>query len=166
METSPPVRLRSQRLILLLAPLVFALHVYEEYPAFIEWMNRRVSVPMTTESFAVVNGAAIVVTLIVAGVAAIRPGRAAAIVIIGWLSFLMLANGTLHLLATAIERVYCPGAITAAVLYLPYFAWAFAACRRMGGLSGRAGATAAAIGALPMLVQGVGVFLTGRRLMW
>ena len=53
-----------------------------------------------------------------------------------------------------------------AVLYLPYFAWAFAACRRMGGLSGRAGATAAAIGALPMLVQGVGVFLTGRRLMW
>jgi hypothetical protein len=165
MEKSPSAP-RSQRLVPLLAPAVFALHVYEEYPAFVEWMNRRVSVPMTIESFAVVNGAAFVVTLVVAGMAVIWPGRAAAISVIGWLSFLMLANGTLHLLATAIERVYCPGAITAAVLYLPYFAWAFAACRGMGGLSGRAGATAAVIGALPMLVQGVGVFLTGRRLMW
>jgi hypothetical protein len=152
--------------LLLLAPLVFALHVYEEYPAFIEWMNRRVSVPMTTETFALVNGAAFLVTLTLAVSAALRPSRTLALVLVGWLSFLMLANGTLHLLATAIDRAYCPGAITAAALYLPYFALAFAACRRIGPLSMRAGITAAAIGALPMLAQGVGVVVVGRRLLW
>jgi hypothetical protein len=78
----------------------------------------------------------------------------------------MLANGTLHLLASAIDGAYCPGAITAAALYLPYFAFAFAACRRIGSLSLRAGITAAGIGALPMLAQGVGVLIVGRRLLW
>ena len=165
METFP-ASVRSSRQVLLLAPLVFALHVYEEYPAFIEWMNRRVSVPMTAESFALVNGSAFLVTLVLAGLAALRPGRGIALVVVGWLSFLMLANATLHLLATAIDGSYCPGAITSAVLYLPYFSFAFTACRGIGDLSGRAGATAAVMGALPMLAQGVGVLLIGRRLLW
>ena len=166
MDTSLRAAARFSRPCLLLAPLIFALHVYEEYPAFIEWMNRRVSVPMTTETFALVNGSAFLVTLTLAGSAALWPGRGLALGLIGWLSFLMLANGALHLLATAIDGAYCPGAITAAALYLPYFAIAFTACRRIGSLSLRAGIAAAAIGALPMLAQGVGVVVVGRRLLW
>ena len=62
--TLEPVEAKAARRVLLLAPVVFALHVYEEYPAFIGWMNRRVSDPMTAEGFALVNGAALLVTLL------------------------------------------------------------------------------------------------------
>jgi hypothetical protein len=157
----------AERRLLLAAPVVFAAHVYEEYPAFIAWMNRRVSVPMTTEGFALVNGAAFLVTLVLAVAAAWRGGRALTLSLVAWLAFLMLANGTLHLLATGLDGAYSPGAITAAVLYLPYFALAFAACRRVGGgVSLRAAVLAAALGALPMLAQGAAVLVGGRRLLW
>jgi hypothetical protein len=153
--------------LLLLAPVVFALHVYEEYPAFISWMNRRVSAAMTAESFALVNGTAFVVTLVLALATALGRGRGLALGLVAWLSFLMLANGVLHLLATAIDGVYAPGAITSALLYLPYFALAFPACRRIGGaIPVRPALIAAALGALPMLAQGGGVLLGGRRLLW
>jgi hypothetical protein len=36
--------------------------------------------------------------------------------LVGWLGFLMLANGVLHLVATVIDGAYCPGAITSGVL--------------------------------------------------
>ena len=162
-----PLAGRAEGALLLAAPVVFALHVYEEYPAFIPWMNRRVSVSMTTEGFALVNGAAFLVTLVLALAAALRGGRALALGLLAWLSFLMLANGTLHLLGTAIDGAYSPGAITSAVLYLPYFALAFAACRRVGGgIPPRTALLAAALGALPMLAQGAGVLFGGRRLLW
>jgi hypothetical protein len=153
--------------LLLLAPVVFALHVYEEYPAFISWMNRRVSAAMTAESFALLNGTAFVVTLVLALATALGRRRGLALGLVAWLSFLMLANGVLHLLATAIDGAYAPGAITSAFLYLPYFALAFSACRRIGGaIPLRPALIAAALGALPMLAQGGGVLLGGRRLLW
>jgi len=52
MSTSAPGPGSCEARLLLLAPVVFALHVYEEYPAFIEWMNRRVSAAITAEWFA------------------------------------------------------------------------------------------------------------------
>jgi hypothetical protein len=157
---------RAARRLLLLAPVVFALHVYEEYPAFIEWMNRRVSQPMSVETFALVNGGALLVTLVLATSTALAGGRALVLALVAWLSFLMLANGLLHLLATAIDGAYAPGAISSGLLYLPYFALAFGACRRLGGIPWRAALAAAALGALPMLAQGASVLGSGRRLLW
>jgi len=159
--------LRAARRIVLLAPLVFALHVYEEYPAFIEWMNRRVSQPMSAETFALVNGAAFVITLALAVTTALAGGRALALALVAWLSFLMLANGLLHLLATALDGEYCPGALSSGLLYLPYFALALGACRRLGGgIPWRAALAAAGLGAVPMLAQGAFVLGAGRRLLW
>jgi len=165
--TVPSADAKAARRLLLLAPVVFALHVYEEYPAFIAWMNRRVSDPMTVESFALVNGAALLVTLALALTTAFAGGRPLALALIAWLSFLMLANGTLHLLATAIDGAYAPGAISSGLLYLPYFVFAFGACRRLGGgIRLKAALVAAALGALPMLAQGAFVLSAGRRLLW
>jgi hypothetical protein len=167
MSTSAPRPGSRETRLLLVAPVVFALHVYEEYPAFIEWMNRRVSPAMTAESFALVNGMAFVVTLLLALATVLGRGRGLALSLVAWLSFLMLANGVLHLLATAIDGAYAPGAITSALLYLPYFALAFSACRRIGGaIPLRPALTAAVLGALPMLAQGAAVLLGGRRLLW
>jgi hypothetical protein len=171
MSTGEPARPARGRLVLLLAPVVFALHVYEEYPAFIGWMNRRVDPPLTPERFAAINGTAFVITLALAWATALLGGRALALALVAWLGFLMLGNGILHLLATALDGAYAPGALTAAVLYLPYFAIAFAACRRIGGDAGaelgrRPALVAAALGALPMFLQGASILGAGRRLLW
>lgn len=161
-----PRKERARR-VLLLAPVVFALHVYEEYPAFIDWMNRRVDQPMTVERFTAINGSAFAITLALSVAAAFLGGRATALALVAWLAFLMLANGILHVLATAIDGAYAPGTLTSAVLYLPYFAIALAACRRVGdGIGWRPALVATLLGALPMLLQGAGVLTGGRRLLW
>lgn len=59
-----------------------------------------------------------------------------------------------------------PGALKGGLLYLPYFALAFAACRRIGGTTLRPALVAALLGALPMLAQGAAVLRAGRRLLW
>lgn len=89
----------TARLVLLAAPLVFAAHVYEEYPGFIAWMNARVSAPLTHETFALVNGTAFLVTLVLSAATALAGGRGLALALVGWLSFLMLAQGAAVLLA-------------------------------------------------------------------
>jgi hypothetical protein len=67
----------------------------------------------------------------------------------------------------AIDGAYAPGAISSALLYLPYFVLAFGACRRLGrGIGLEAALAAALFGALPMLAQGASVLGTGRRLLW
>jgi hypothetical protein len=157
---------RGARGLLLLAGLVFALHVCEEATGFVEWMNRRLEAPMTMQEFVVNNAAALLVTLVLTGAIALGGGRGPALALVAWLSFLMLANGALHLVAAALERAYVPGALTAGLLYLPYFAVAFSACRRIGGIGLRPALAAALLGALPMLAQGAAILGAGRRLLW
>jgi hypothetical protein len=152
--------------LVLLAPLVFALHVYEEYPGFIEWMARRTDVPMTVPEFVVINGVAFLVTLVLAGLSASRGSPTRSLVLLAWLAFLMLANGILHLVATAIDRAYVPGALTSGLLYLPYFAIVFASCRRTGGIALGSALRATLLGTLPMLLQGAAILVSGRRLLW
>lgn len=153
---------------LLLAPVVFLLHVAEEAPGLVDWFNRHVQPPMTQPIFIVLNAGSFIITALLVLLAVTRGvvGRSLALALVGWLSFLMLANGTLHVLASLWFREYVPGVVTAIVCYFPYFAVAFGILRDAAALSTRAAVTAALIGAAPMLIQGGGVLLIGRRFFW
>lgn len=150
----------------LLAPLILALHVAEEAPGLVQWLDRVVNVTMTTEAFVAINATGLLLTLILSGLAATTRDRAAALVLLAWLSFLMLTNGLLHVTATVLYRGYSPGLITAVVLYLPYFAWYATWLRRSFSVAWSTLLATVALGAAPMLLQGYFVLFMGRRLLW
>ena len=149
-----------------LAPPIFLLHVLEEAPGFVAWFNRHVDVDLTFEGFVALNATGFLVTAALAALAATSPGRGPALGLLAWLGFLMLANGLLHIGATLYFGEYAPGAVTAALLYLPYFAWLFHALGTRLRIGPGTRAAAALAGAVPMLAQGYAVLVEGRRLLW
>lgn len=83
--------------LVLLAPIVFALHVVEEAPGFVAWFNSLVPArPITDDLFYTVNAVAFVITVAVAGVLAATREAGAVLGALAWISFLMLANGLFH----------------------------------------------------------------------
>jgi hypothetical protein len=145
-----------------LAPPIFLLHFLEEGPRFLAWINSRVEPDLSYAWFLGLNGTALVGTTALAATAAVSRSRGAALAFLCWGSFLMLANGLLHLGATVLFGEYCPGSVTAALLYLPYFAWLFVT---VGG-SRRDRIAVTLAGAVPMLAQGYAVLVEGSRLLW
>jgi Protein of unknown function with HXXEE motif len=159
--------LRDDRIIVrlaLLAPVIFILHVVEEAPGFVEWFNSLVEPDITGASFLTVNGTAFVITVILSGALAASREPAVAVADLAWLGFLMLANGLLHLTATVVHQRYSPGTLTAAALYLPYFAVLFAAVRSRLRVSAATALVATVLGALPMAVHGYLIIFRGSRL--
>ena len=117
--------------VVLLAPLIFGIHVSEEAPEFVHWFNSLVAQGISQKLFTEVNIAALVITAIVTALLALTRGRPAALLALGWLSFLMFANAIFHLTGTVVHRRYSPGVVTAAALYIPYFIWfLWLVCRR------------------------------------
>lgn len=153
--------------LLWLAPIVYLLHVAEEAPSLVAWFNRHVEPKMTDEMFVILNTGAAVITLVLVAAATVRGvTRGMAFALLAWLGFLMLTNGTLHVVASLVFREYAPGTVTAILLYLPYFALVFRALRRTPGVTTRSALVASAVGVVPMLTQGIGVLVFGRRLFW
>lgn len=152
--------------LLYLAPVVFLAHVAEEAPGLIAWLNRHAEPDLTPSDFLAINAGGLLVTVVVAILSVRSPNYLLSLGLIAWLSFAMLTNGFLHLTASLLLREYVPGTVTAGIFYLPYF---FAAtvtiCRNLNVRLGAA-IVAATIGAVPMLVQGVGIFAFGRRILW
>ncbi|MFZ5609742.1 MAG: HXXEE domain-containing protein [Pseudomonadota bacterium] len=156
--------MRDPSRIVLLAPLVFALHVAEEAPGFVAWFNARVEPDITPRLFASVNMTALFITLAVAALAAGLRDRASILLAFGWLALLFLANGVFHIVATLAQGRYAPGAASAALLYLPYFAWLFeAVARRFAMARGLLAAGAIAAG-IPMFAHGALIVFFGTRL--
>jgi hypothetical protein len=112
------------RLLILLAPLIYMAHILEEAPGYIRWLNSVVDhgVPDQGHFFAG-NLPSIAITALTAVIAAATLNRAALLVMLAWLSYFMFANAVFHIVATVVLHRYSPGTITAALLYLPYFAW-------------------------------------------
>ena len=157
----------SRRLYLLgLAPLVVLAHVVEEAPGLLEWMNPRVEPDLTPGGFAAINAIGVVVTAILAVPSVRSRNYLLGLGLIAWLSFVMLANGVLHLSASAIYREYVPGTFSAALLYLPYFVAATVTVCRNFNVRPLAAIVATVLGAIPMIVQGVGMLAVGRRVLW
>ncbi len=156
-------RYKSAARLILLAPAIFIPHVIEEAPGFVAWFNAHVDRGITPELFMSVNVTAGVITLLVVGIVWALPAPSSLGIGVAWLSLLMFANGIFHLVATVVDRRYCPGVVTAAVLYLPYFGWVAAKILRARLLSWTSFLLATILGALPMLVHGYRiVFLRSR----
>jgi hypothetical protein len=151
---------------LALAPLVVLAHIAEEVPGFLGWASRHVEPEVTVTDFVTLNVIGLLVTVALAVPSVRSRNTVLALALVAWLSFVMLANGILHLTASFLFREYVPGTVTAGLLYLPYFAVAVViACRKCDVRPGAA-ILAATIGAVPMVAQGVSILTVGRRLLW
>lgn len=148
----------------LLAPVVFVIHVIEEAPTFVPWFNSLVEPDITEPLFFSVNGVAFLITVVLSGILAATRERVIAVVDLAWLGFLFFANALLHLTATVVHHRYSPGAITAACLYLPYFALLFAVVLRRFRVSWGVALFATVLGALPMAAHGYLIVFRGSRL--
>ena len=148
----------------LLAPVIFAAHVAEEAPGFVQWFNSLARAGITPSLFFSVNAVGFTITIIVAGMLAATRERGAATLMLAWLGGIMFANAIFHLVATVVHAKYCPGVITASILYLPYFAWFFSVAVRRLHVPPLIAIGAALLGAVPMAAHGYLIVFRGERL--
>ncbi len=148
----------------LLAPIIFVIHVMEEAPTFVAWFNRLVEPDITEGMFLRVNATALVITVILAALLAATREPAVAVLDLAWMGCLMFANGIFHLTATVVHRTYSPGAVTAAVLYLPYFAVLFWVVLKRLRVPLGVALVATVLGGLPMAIHGYLIVFRGSRL--
>ncbi len=159
MNRQPPLRF-----LLLAAPVVFIVHFLEEGPGFVTWFNAHVARGITEPLFWTVNYTALAITIAVVILEWLSRTTFSATIVIAWLSFLMLANALFHLAGALVDRAYMPGLVTALLLYLPFYAWVATTTFRTRRIPGSVMATAALIGALPMLIHGYLIIWRGSRL--
>jgi hypothetical protein len=148
----------------LLAPVIFVIHVIEEAPTFVSWFNRLVEPDITDSMFLRVNATAFIITIVLTAILAATREPAVAVIDLAWISCLMLANGIFHLTATVVHRTYSPGAVTAAVLYLPYFAVLFWVVLKRLRVPLGVALIATVLGGLPMAIHGYLIVFRGSRL--
>lgn len=148
----------------ILAPVVFLLHVAEEAPGFVDWFNSLVSRGISHSLFLSVNAAGFIITIMLTALLALTRERGAAMIMLAWLGFLMLANAILHLTATAVYQRYSPGVVTATILYLPYFAWFFLAATRDFKVRISEAVVSSVVGSVPMAIHGYLIIFRGDRL--
>jgi Protein of unknown function with HXXEE motif len=118
----------NPRLLLLLAPVIFAAHVLEEAPGllsagYVSWFNSIVPNGLGEPGFVRANIAPLLITAALAGLAAFVPRLWIMYILLIWLTHFMFANALFHLLATVVLHRYSPGVVTGAAFYLPFFAW-------------------------------------------
>jgi hypothetical protein len=164
MSTTDRPSTRAALWLAILAPVVFALHVVEEAPTFVAWFNRLVEPDITPANFVSVNGVASAVTAVVAAVLGLRRDAGAGGLALAWFGLLFFCNGLFHLLASAVHRLYSPGAWTSAVLYLPFFAVLFYVVVKRLRLPVRTALLVTLAGAVPMAVHGYLIIFRGSRL--
>ena len=101
----------------------FALHVLEEWPRFTGWAKRYASPRYTQRDYNVIHTAGVAASLLAALIVWRFPNRP-----VTFMSFAfvfarsVLFNAFFHVGASVLTRSYCPGMITAVVIYLPLFA--------------------------------------------
>jgi hypothetical protein len=145
-------------------PIVFILHVIEEAPGFVPWFDSLVAHHISQQLFLTVNATAFVITVFVAIVVAVGRERVSALVGVGWVGFLMLANGILHLVGTLALGRYCPGVITGTLLYLPLSLLFMRTVVLEFGVPLRVVLAVALLGGIPMYIHGYLIVFRGSRL--
>jgi|SRR5215213_1016325 len=155
---------RTITYLALLAPVVFVVHVAEEAPTFVSWFNRLVEPDISEPLFLRVNATAFVITVVLAAVLAATREPAVAVIDLAWMAFLFFANALFHLTATVVHHTYSPGAVTAAVLYLPYFAVLFSVVLKRMRVPVSVALVVTILGALPMAAHGYLIVFRGSRL--
>ena len=103
-----------------LVPLAYGLHVTEEWPHFAAWASRHAFPGFTQDDYAVLHLTGLVVLILLAASPKWHLNRTLVFLV---LAFLLLPglfwNIAFHLGATWFFGVYCPGVLTAVLLYPP-----------------------------------------------
>ena len=103
-----------------LFPPAFLLHVVEEWPRFTRWAQTHASKQLTRRDYNTTPIAGVCASLLSATLVSRCPNP--------WMVFVFFAfmfapgvffNALFHAGASILTRTYCPGAITAALIYLP-----------------------------------------------
>jgi len=162
-QSETPV-MTDVRTLALAMPVVFVLHVVEEAPLFVTWFNSRVTPQISQGSFLTVNAIAFVITLGIAISISASRTPLQGLVGVAWVSFLMLANGLFHLVATVAHGRYCPGVITGLFLYLPLSLLFLRGVARETHVPALVVAVVSLAGAMPMAVHGYLIVFRGSRL--
>jgi hypothetical protein len=101
----------------------FALHVLEEWPRFTGWAKRHASLQFTQRDYNVIHSAGLAASLLAALIVWHFPNRPVVFVFFAFVfAPTVFFNTVFHVGASVLTRSYCPGMITASVIYLPLFA--------------------------------------------
>ena len=149
--------------IIYFAPVIFLLHVVEEFPNFVHWINALISDNITQDMFIAVNLAGFVVTVLFALFMTGTKDDVAVILSLAWLSFMMFANSLFHITATIVYG-YSPGVITSIILYLPYFVWFVRCVIKSMNFKLTTIVTTVILGSLPMFLHGYWIIFKGSTL--
>jgi len=149
---------------ILLAPLVFILHVAEEAPGFVSWVNTLIDRDITLSLFLSVNLTGFVIVSGLCMLTAVTKEKVITLITLAWLGFMMFANALFHILATLVYQQYAPGTITSVILYLPFVFWFSLGLLHKTGIKLIAIITALLIGSVPMAIHGYLIIFSGSRL--
>jgi len=148
--------------MILLAPILYLAHILEEAPGYIRWFNVAVSGRLPEGHFVTENLPPMLATSIIA-TAALSMRRGFLLLMLSWISYFMLANGLFHVEATMYLVKYCPGTVTATLLYLPYFGWFVWYLRTRLEMSLGLLVLVTMLAGAPMLIQGFMIVFLGQR---
>jgi hypothetical protein len=146
------------QIVVLLAPVLFAAHIIEEAPGvvsagYVSWFNSFISPGLVESGFVRANLSPLLITVLLAALTVWIGRLWMAYVLLGWLSYFMLANAVLHIVATVVQVRYSPGVVTATLFYLPFFAWFVRYLRSRFRASREMIILVAALAGLPMFLQ-------------
>lgn len=120
-------------------PVAVALHVLEEYPRFISWAQQHASPGYTHREYVQIHAAAVISSALIAGLLWLFPNRA--LVLLAFTFAVapgLLFNTFFHAGASMATGSYCPGVVTATLIYLPVFGLITESVRREGLLGANA----------------------------
>jgi hypothetical protein len=104
-------------------PLVTGLHFLEEAPRFAKWASTYALKTYTRERWRQIHGLGMLFTVAFCALVSAFPRPAVVFLFFAFCLSEMLLNTLFHIGATAFYSDYCPGLITALVLYPPLFSY-------------------------------------------
>jgi hypothetical protein len=104
-----------------LFPVATALHFLEEAPHFADWASKYALPGYTRQRWRRIHGLGMGFAIAFCALTSIFPHRYVVFLFFALCLSECVLNGLFHVGATALSGVYCPGLITALVLYPPLF---------------------------------------------
>jgi hypothetical protein len=130
------------RLAVWLFPFATALHFLEEAPHFANWASKYALPSYTRQRWRRIHGLGMLFAIAFCELASIFPNRYVVFLFFALCLSESVLNTLFHVGATAFSGVYCPGLITALVLYPPLFWYLSEIAHREGLLTNTLGLVA------------------------
>jgi hypothetical protein len=125
-----------------LFPLASALHFLEEAPRFADWASNYALPGYTHQRWRRIHGLGMVFAIAFCALASIFPNRFVVFLLFALCLSESVLNSLFHVGATAFSGVYCPGLITALLVYPPLYWYLSQLAYREGLLTNTLGVVA------------------------